>query len=55
MFFFVFLILGKPLNYGAFSSYAPNHDSTFAGLSQDEQELVQATYGDDNAVQYADR
>jgi len=26
-----------------------------AGLSPDEQELVQATYGDDTAVQYADR
>jgi bromodomain-containing protein 7/9 len=47
--------LARPLNYGAFSSFAPSQDSTFSGLSQDEEELVLATYGDDNAVQYADR
>lgn len=48
-------LLAKSLNYGSFSSFAPTHDSTFAGLTSDEQELLQATYGDDTAVQYADR
>lgn len=44
----------KPLYYGAFGSYAPSHDSTFANLSKDESDLVYQTYGDDAAVQYAE-
>lgn len=44
----------KPLYYGAFGSYAPSHDSTFANLSKDESDLVYQTYGDEAAVQYAE-
>ncbi|XP_044010764.1 bromodomain-containing protein 7 isoform X2 [Aphidius gifuensis] len=44
----------KPLYYGAFGSYAPSYDSTFANLTKDETELVYSTYGDDTAVQYAE-
>lgn len=44
----------KPLYYGAFGSYAPSFDSTFANLSKEESELVLQTYGDENAVQYAE-
>lgn len=54
-----FLILSsiavKPLYYGAFGSYAPSHDSTFANLSKDESDLVYQTYGDESSVQYAER
>jgi len=52
--FFIFITV-KPLYYGAFGSYAPSHDSTFANLSKDESDLVYQTYGDDAAVQYAER
>lgn len=44
----------KPLNYGAFSSFAPVYDSRYSNLSKEESELVMSTYGDENAVQYAD-
>ncbi|XP_063994080.1 bromodomain-containing protein 7 isoform X2 [Diachasmimorpha longicaudata] len=44
----------KPLYYGAFGSYAPSYDSTFANLTKEETELVYSTYGDDTAVQYAE-
>ncbi|XP_054278438.1 bromodomain-containing protein 7-like isoform X2 [Macrosteles quadrilineatus] len=44
----------KPLYYGAFGSYAPSYDSTFANLSKEESDLVFQTYGDDTAVQYAE-
>lgn len=44
----------KPLYYGAFGSYAPSYDSTFANLSKEESELVLQTYGDENAVTYAE-
>ncbi|XP_043483398.1 bromodomain-containing protein 7 isoform X1 [Leptopilina heterotoma] len=44
----------KPLYYGAFGSYAPSYDSTFANLTKDESDLVYKTYGDDTAVQYAE-
>lgn len=44
----------KPLYYGAFGSYAPSYDSTFANLTKDESDLVYQTYGDDTAVQYAE-
>lgn len=45
----------KPLYYGAFGSYAPSYDSTFANLSKDESELVYNTYGDETGYQYAER
>lgn len=45
----------KPLYYGAFGSYAPSYDSTFANLTKEESELVFQTYGDETAVQYAER
>lgn len=45
----------KPLYYGAFGSYAPSYDSTFANLTKEESDLVYQTYGDDTAVQYAER
>lgn len=44
----------KPLYYGAFGSYAPNYDSTFANLTKEETDLVYQTYGDETAVQYAE-
>ncbi|KAG8036576.1 hypothetical protein G9C98_003898 [Cotesia typhae] len=44
----------KPLYYGAFGSYAPSYDSTFANLTKEETELVYQTYGDETAVQYAE-
>ncbi|XP_015585010.1 bromodomain-containing protein 7 isoform X2 [Cephus cinctus] len=44
----------KPLYYGAFGSYAPSYDSTFANLTKEETDLVYQTYGDDTAVQYAE-
>lgn len=44
----------KPLNYGAFSSFAPIYDSRFSNLSKEETELVLNTYGDETAVQYAE-
>lgn len=44
----------KPLNYGAFSSFAPIYDSRFSNLTKEETELVLNTYGDEASVQYAD-
>lgn len=44
----------KPLNYGAFSSFCPTYDSTFANLSKEESEMVYATYGNETHVQYAE-
>lgn len=44
----------KPLYYGAFGTYAPSFDSTFANLSKEETDLVFTTYGSDTAVQYAE-
>ncbi|XP_075216213.1 bromodomain containing 7/9 isoform X1 [Lycorma delicatula] len=44
----------KPLYYGAFGSYAPSYDSTFANLTKEESDLVFQTYGDEAAVQYAE-
>ncbi|XP_055680365.1 bromodomain-containing protein 7 [Lutzomyia longipalpis] len=44
----------KPLNYGAFSSFAPIFDSRFANLSKEETQLILSTYGDDSSAQYAE-
>ncbi|KAL0279326.1 UNVERIFIED_CONTAM: hypothetical protein PYX00_000917 [Menopon gallinae] len=44
----------KPLYYGAFGSYAPSYDSTFANLTKEESDLVYQTYGDETSVQYAE-
>ncbi|XP_025423344.1 bromodomain-containing protein 7 [Sipha flava] len=44
----------KPLYYGAFGSYAPTYDSTFANLTKDESDLVLRTYGDEASAQYAE-
>lgn len=44
----------KPLYYGAFGSYAPSYDSTFANLTKEESDLVYQTYGGETAVQYAE-
>lgn len=44
----------KPLNYGAFSSFCPTYDSTFANLSKEESEMVYSTYGNETHVQYAE-
>jgi len=43
------------LYYGAFGSYAPSYDSTFANLTKEESDLVYQTYGDETCVQYAER
>ncbi|KAF4520325.1 hypothetical protein B566_EDAN004385 [Ephemera danica] len=44
----------KPLYYGAFGSYAPSYDSTFANLTKEESDLVYSTYGDETGFQYAE-
>uniref|UniRef100_A0A8D8IIV7 Bromodomain-containing protein 7 n=1 Tax=Culex pipiens TaxID=7175 RepID=A0A8D8IIV7_CULPI len=44
----------KPLNYGAFSSFAPTFDSRFSNLSKQESELVLNTYGDETGADYAE-
>ncbi|KAL1124698.1 hypothetical protein AAG570_001322 [Ranatra chinensis] len=37
----------KPLNYGAFGSYAPSYDSTFATITKDETHLMFNTYNNE--------
>ncbi|XP_050524286.1 bromodomain-containing protein 7 [Daktulosphaira vitifoliae] len=44
----------KPLYYGAFGSYAPTYDSTFANITKEESDLVLRTYGDESSAQYAE-
>lgn len=44
----------KPLNYGAFSSFAPVYDSRFSNLSKEETDLVLSTYGDESSFTYAE-
>jgi len=44
----------NPIYYGAFSSYGPAYDSTFANLTKQETELVYSTYGDEVGVAYAE-
>lgn len=51
----MFCFIVKPLYYGAFGSYAPTYDSTFANLTKDESDLVLRTYGDEASAQYAER
>jgi hypothetical protein len=51
----ILLFAVKPLYYGAFGSYAPSYDSTFANLTKEESDLVYQTYGDETCVQYAER
>lgn len=48
--------LVKPIDYGAFSSFAPVFDSRFANLSKEETQLVNSTYGGEGevGVEYAD-
>ncbi|XP_070199933.1 bromodomain-containing protein 7-like isoform X3 [Littorina saxatilis] len=41
------------VNYGPFSSFAPQYDSSFASVNKDESDLLLATYGDETGVQYA--
>lgn len=45
----------KPLYYGAYSSFAPCIDSTFSNLTSAESDLVRTTYGEETAIQYAER
>uniref|UniRef100_U5EPR5 Putative irf-2-binding protein celtix-1 n=1 Tax=Corethrella appendiculata TaxID=1370023 RepID=U5EPR5_9DIPT len=44
----------KPLNYGAFSSFAPIFDSRFSNLTKDESEMILGTYGDETGADYAE-
>ena len=44
----------KPLNYGAFSSFAPIFDSRFSNLSKEESDMVLNTYGDETGANYAE-
>ncbi|CAD6999761.1 unnamed protein product [Ceratitis capitata] len=44
----------KPLNYGAFASFAPCFDSRFSNLSREETQLVMRTYGDATSTEYAE-
>ncbi|XP_055852969.1 bromodomain-containing protein 7 [Episyrphus balteatus] len=46
--------LVKPLNYGAFASFAPVFDSRFSNLGKEETELVLRTYGDGSSAEYAE-
>ncbi|XP_076449802.1 bromodomain-containing protein 7-like isoform X2 [Babylonia areolata] len=41
------------VNYGPFSSFAPQYDSSFANINKEESDLLLATYGDETGVQYA--
>nr|KAG5712644.1 hypothetical protein BaRGS_029699 [Batillaria attramentaria] len=41
------------VNYGPFSSFAPQYDSSFGNVSKEESDLLLATYGDEIGVQYA--
>lgn len=43
------------VNYGSFSSFAPQYDSAFANLNKEDSKLVYSSYGDDIGVQYAER
>lgn len=43
------------LNYGPFSSYGPQYDSTFANMSKEESDLLLSTYADETGVQYSKR
>lgn len=43
------------LNYGPFSSYGPQYDSTFANMSKEESDLLLSTYADKTGVQYSKR
>uniref|UniRef100_A0AAG5D7R6 Bromo domain-containing protein n=1 Tax=Anopheles atroparvus TaxID=41427 RepID=A0AAG5D7R6_ANOAO len=44
----------KPLNYGAFGSFAPVFDSRFANLNKEETEMVLNTYGCETGGDYAE-
>ncbi|XP_049548455.1 bromodomain-containing protein 7 [Anopheles darlingi] len=44
----------KPLNYGAFSSFAPVFDSRFANLNKEETDMVLNTYGCETGADYAE-
>ncbi|CAF0741477.1 unnamed protein product [Adineta steineri] len=41
------------LDYGPFSSHAPQYDSSFSSLSKDELDLLVHTYGSEFSAQYA--
>ncbi|XP_078458238.1 bromodomain-containing protein 7-like [Lampetra planeri] len=41
------------LNYGPFSTFAPQYDSTFSNLSKEESDVLYSTYGDQAGLQYA--
>lgn len=45
--------LPKPLDYGAFSSFAPTFDTRFTNLTKEEMDLMLNTYGDDTSVNYS--
>ncbi|XP_077291740.1 bromodomain-containing protein 7-like isoform X2 [Arctopsyche grandis] len=40
----------KPLNYGAFGSYAPSYDSTFATISKEESHILYHIYGEETGI-----
>ncbi|XP_058126103.1 bromodomain-containing protein 7 [Anopheles ziemanni] len=44
----------KPLNYGAFGSFAPVFDSRFSNLSKEETDMVLNTYGCETGADYAE-
>ncbi|XP_069460875.1 bromodomain-containing protein 7 isoform X2 [Ambystoma mexicanum] len=39
------------LNYGPFSTYAPDYDSTFANIGKDDSDLIYTTYGEEPNLQ----
>ncbi|KAJ1083395.1 hypothetical protein NDU88_003554 [Pleurodeles waltl] len=39
------------LNYGPFSTYAPDNDSTLANISKDDSDLIYMTYGEEPNLQ----
>ncbi|XP_041376068.1 bromodomain-containing protein 7-like [Gigantopelta aegis] len=41
------------LNYGPFSSYAPQYDASFANVSKEESDILLSAYGDETGIQYA--
>lgn len=42
--------LVKPIDYGAFASFAPVFDSRFANLTKEETQLIHSTYGGEEGV-----
>ncbi|BES99758.1 Bromodomain-containing protein [Nesidiocoris tenuis] len=45
----------RPLYYGAFTSYAPTYDSTFATISKEDTDMIYELYSDENSFLYVEK